>query len=121
MIDFHQANKRVCDTLPSHLQDLFARSTVHLKTKEDYALKNFLIEYADVFAKSDTDLGRTSIVKHTIDTQDARTLKEPPRRVLHHLESEINQQIDVMLEKNIIEKSVSPWASGMVLAKKKDG
>lgn len=64
VIDFHQANKRVCDTLPSHLQDLFARSTVHLKTKKDYALKNFLIEYADVFAKSDTDLGRTSIVKH---------------------------------------------------------
>lgn len=96
-------------------------STVHLKPKEVYALKKFLIEYADVFAKSDTDLWRISIVKHTIDTQDARHLKEPPRRVPHHLESEINKQMDEMLNKNITEKSVSPWASGVVLAKKNDG
>lgn len=60
-------------------------------------------------------------MKHTIDTQDARPLKEPPRRVPYHLESEINKQIDEMLNKNIIEKSASPWASGVVLAKKKDG
>lgn len=39
----------------------------------------------------------------------------------YHLESEINKQIDEMLNKNIIEKSASPWASGVVLAKKKDG
>lgn len=60
-------------------------------------------------------------MKHTIDTQDARPLKEPPRCVSYHLESEIYKQIDEMLNKNIIEKSVSLWASGVVLAKKKDG
>ena len=33
----------------------------------------------------------------------------------------MNKQIDDMLDRNIIEKSNSPWASGVVLAKKKDG
>ena len=33
----------------------------------------------------------------------------------------MNKQIDDVLDRNIIEKSNSPWASGVVLAKKKDG
>lgn len=63
-------------------------------------LKKKLLENANVFAKSDTDhLWRTSIVKRTIDTQDAITLKEPPRCATHHLNSEINKQIDEMPDK----------------------
>ncbi|MCG8033578.1 MAG: reverse transcriptase family protein, partial [Candidatus Thiodiazotropha taylori] len=34
---------------------------------------------------------------------------------------EINQQIDDMLEKDVIQPSSSPWASGIVMVQKKDG
>ena len=33
----------------------------------------------------------------------------------------MNKQVDDMLNRNIIEESNSPWASGVVLVKKKDG
>ena len=41
-------------------------------TMEENASLNSLLEnYADVFTSSSTELGRTSIVKHTLDTGDA--------------------------------------------------
>ena len=49
-----------------HLEELFARSTEQLKVGERSALKKILIKHANIFTKSDADLGRTSLVKHTI-------------------------------------------------------
>jgi hypothetical protein len=46
---------------------------------------------------------------------------EPPRRVSYHLQGEYDTAIQDMLKKNVIEPSTSPWASGVVLVKKKDG
>ena len=43
------------------------------------------------------------------------------RRIPVHLRDEVDQQIDRMLEENIIQPSSSPWASGIVIVKKKDG
>ncbi|CAC5414321.1 unnamed protein product [Mytilus coruscus] len=47
--------------------------------------------------------------------------KEPPRRIPFHLQPKVDKTIDDMLEKGIIEHSSSPWASGVVLVRKKDG
>ena len=43
------------------------------------------------------------------------------RRTPIHLRHEIDKLIDEILEKDVIEPSNSPWASGVVLVKKKDG
>lgn len=48
------------------------------------------------------------------------TFKQPVRRAPAHLSKEIERNIDEMLEYNIIEPSISPWASPIVLVKKKD-
>jgi hypothetical protein len=48
-------------------------------------------------------------------------VKEPPRRVPYHLQGEYDTAIQDMLNKNVIEPPTSPWASGVVLVKKKDG
>ena len=66
-------------------------------------------------------LGRTSLVKHSIDTGCAPPIKQPLRRMpLAHQEI-VSDEIDRLLEHGLIEKSHSPWASPIVLAKKKDG
>jgi hypothetical protein len=41
--------------------------------------------------------------------------------VPYHLQGEYDTAIQDMLNKNVIEPSTSPWASGVVLVKKKDG
>ena len=47
-------------------------------------LKTLLDEYADAFSSGPADLGRTSVVKHQIDTGDSPPIKQAPRRVPFH-------------------------------------
>ncbi|CAC5402085.1 Transposon Ty3-I Gag-Pol polyprotein,Transposon Ty3-G Gag-Pol polyprotein [Mytilus coruscus] len=77
-------------------------------------------ENQNLFASSDVDLGRTNLVKHEINTGNARPFKEPPRRTPYHLNKVVNDNLDKMLQKGIIEPSYSPWAAGIILVKKKD-
>ena len=40
-----------------------------------------LTEYQDVFSKGTEDMGCTDLVKHQIDTGEARPIRQPPRRL----------------------------------------
>ena len=44
--------------VPEHLQSLFERSSEELSAEETLRLKQLLVEYADVFASHDLDLGK---------------------------------------------------------------
>ena len=60
---------------------------------------------------------------HAIVTGDALPQKSRPRRVPPRWEEEINRQLEDMLAARppIVKPSSSPWASDVVLVKKKDG
>ena len=64
--------------------------------------------YRDVFAFADEHLGNTSLVQHVIDTGDAMPIKQRPYRTSPRCKQEIDRQVDDMLQKRIIGKSVSP-------------
>jgi len=114
--------KRPCSrNVPAHLQDLYERTAEGLDPKQRKDVASLLKKYADVFSDGDSDIGRTGIIKHKIDTGDSRPVKQPLRRVPMHMNSEVDSQIEQMLEKDVIQPSRSPWASGIVLVKKKDG
>ena len=66
------------------------------------------------------DLGRTSVVKHKIDTGNAQPIKQSPYWVSQQQRAEIDSQIANMPEQYIIDVSSSPWSSPVVLVKKKD-
>lgn len=85
------------------------------------AVEELLSRNASVFSKGDTDLGRTHLALHKIDTGSAQPIKLPPRRVPLHLQQEVAEHIKQMQDNNIIRPSCSPWAAPVVLVRKKDG
>ncbi|KAJ9521060.1 hypothetical protein QJQ45_022784 [Haematococcus lacustris] len=80
-------------------------------------------EYADVFP-SDLPHGLPPerSVDHRIELQQA---KPPPARPIYNVSSgelaELKQQIGELLDKGFIRPSTSPYASGVLLVRKKDG
>ena len=109
-------------TLPSHLQDVFQRAAEGITDSAmQTQLAEVLVQYQDVFSRDDTDLGLTHLAEHVIETGDARPVKQPPRRIPMALAGEEKKAIDQMLKQGIISESCSPWASPVVLVKKKNG
>ena len=80
-----------------------------------------LNEYRDIFALTPDELGRTNLVQHNIDTQGHAPIRMRPYRVPQVQKEAIEKHIDEMLERNVIQPSVSPWASPVVLVSKPDG
>ena len=107
--------------VPEHLLDLYYRSIEHVPHAYHSVIAWLLREYADVFSQNDDDIGRTSMTKHDIYTRNADPRRLPPRRVPIAKREEIDKQIQSLLQRGLIEESDSPWASPIVLVKKKDG
>ena len=107
--------------VPEHLQDLWKRSVESVGPEYHYAIAQMLVDFADVFSAGDHDLGKTNLVKHHIDTGGVRPIKERPRRQPAIHQQEIDRQVEDLLARGIIEPSDGPWASNVVLVKKKDG
>ena len=84
-------------------------------------LKTILHKYSDVFSRSEYDIGCTGLAKHTIDTGNARPIKQMLRKTpLPHIPI-IDEQLEVMTKAGAIVPSASPWAFNVVIVKKKDG
>ena len=66
-------------------------------------------------------MGKTDKVKHTIKLDDYTPFKERYRHIPPHQYEEVKQHLEEMLEVGAISKSKSPWASAVVLFRKKDG
>ena len=92
-----------------------------LKDEEAQELFQLLLSFEDVFATDSDDLGRTNLVKHTIDTGSAPPIRMQPRRLPPHCREQAQALVNRMLQGGIIQPSASPWSSPVVLVKKKDG
>ena len=105
--------------VPEHLRQLIEAD--RLTEEQTASLCGVICQYEDLFAKPDGPLGRTSLVKHTIYTGDCRPVKRPPRRFPEKQRQIVEEEVEKMLDQGIIRESDSPWASQVVLVKKKDG
>src|SRR5207247_2014439 len=88
---------------------------------EKVQLEEILVKYSDCFSRHENDLGRTTAVKHAIDTGGRKPVKQLLRRHPYAHVHEIDRQVETMLAQDVIEPSSSPWASNVVVVKKKDG
>ena len=107
--------------VPEHLLDMFNNSKKHLNPKETAKLANLLVEFQDVFAQSDFDLGNFTEITHTIDTGNAKPIKQNMRRTPLCFVQEEEAHLKKMLDAKVIRPSQSDWASPPVLIRKRDG
>ena len=93
---------------------------LEVSEKEKQKLRNLLDRFGDLFVSENGELGRTSVVKHSITTS-GRPIRQPMRRQPESLKRNVNEEVEKMLSKGVIRASSSPWSSPVVMVKKKNG
>ena len=88
--------------------------------KKNALLANLLIEYQDVFAQSEFYLGNFTGIEHSINTGQAKPIKQCLRCTPACFVGEEEAHLKV-LEAGVIGEITSEWASAPVLICKHDG
>lgn len=109
------------DPLPSELEVMLSKVDEAIPTPIVSQLRSIVTKYSSAFSEGPTDLGWTDMVVHSIDTADAPPFRQPLRRHPIAYQSAIDEQLMELSSQGVIEPCRSPWASNLVLAKKKDG
>ena len=107
-------------TVPDHLNDLYEGAAHGLSQSEKEQMARLLSQFQDTFSRDEWDLGLTTLSEHSIPTGDATPIKQPPRHVPLAHAAEEKQAIEELKAKGVIRDSLSPWASPIVLVRKKD-
>ena len=103
------------------LEKLVRVSGESLTAEEDQSIRNCVVGAHDVFALSELERGEVGEIEHKIDTGDSPPVCQPLRRVPFSVRPKIRGMVDDMLQAGVVQESKSPWASPVVLVKKKDG
>jgi hypothetical protein len=89
----------------SKVDDVTETAKQHLTNEEFQELKEILAEYEDIFAVDSEDDVLNNKVSHGIDTEDARSIRQPPRRLPLALQAEVIQILADVQRRGIIEES----------------
>ena len=89
-------------------------------TDEDRCnFKELCNKYTDIFSKSSEDIGHTPLLKMNIDTGDSPPVCQRPYSLpLKHVEW-VTKELEILEKAGVISRSVSPWASPIVIVPKK--
>ena len=91
-------------------------------TQNQYAqLEEFLKKNEDSFAWGDNELGFTDLLPHRITLTSDQPVAQRYRRIPPTQLQEVRDHLDVLLKKEIIKPSTSPYAAPIVIVRKKDG
>ena len=108
------------DTLPTESTESVVDVYIspELDENQQKQTKSLLREFSDVL----TDLpGHSTIAEHDIKLTTSEPTRSRPYPLPFAKTEEVKKEIQKMLQMNVIEPSESPYASPIVLVKKKDG
>jgi len=92
----------------------------HLSHTERSVMELVLVNYRHVFHEEwSDDIQRSNFAKHKIVTGDAKPIRKSPYRVSFALRKEMEDQVQNLLNKGVIEESTSPWSAPAILVRKK--
>ena len=116
--DLNQQEKQTSLKVSS-FDDLKQKIIVPINHRE--IVEGLVKQNVDLFAEKDTDLGKTNIIKMSIDTGNHPPIKLRPYRTPFAKHQIIDKVVDDMLAANVICPSRSPWSFPVVVIDKKDG
>ena len=116
----HNNDTQADSQIPEHMVDLYQKSCTNLDSVQKEILKDMLDKHVDVFAKDKHELGTCNLIKHKIDTAEALPIRQPLRRTPQGFEDEEEKYLKDQIESGVVVPSKSPWASPVVLVRKKD-
>ena len=108
--------------LPEHLRCVMPPldDSCCLTPKQARQAVEIVLRFEDCFVHEDGKVGWTDQATHSIDTGDNRPVKQPPRRTGFVEKDVIEKQLQDLLREHKIQASESPWASPVLLIKKRD-
>ena len=92
-----------------------------LSAKQSEDLHHLLREHHNAFSLEEHERGEADCVEMEIHTGDATPRKVPARRMPFAVRQEVATQLRNMQKAGVIQPSSSPWASPVVIVRKKDG
>ena len=88
---------------------------------QQHLFQKLIHENEDVCASSQMDIGRTDLIKHEINTSDSDPIAQQAYKSNPIKKEFIEKEVADMEARNLIRKSMSPWAAPIVIVEKKDG
>ena len=101
-------------------QGLDQIDTGTLGSQERQTLLRLIKSHSDCFSW-DGELGTCELIEHHIDLTSDRPIRRPAYQIPHSQREFIESEVREMLQKGVIEPSVSPYSAGVVLVPKKTG
>lgn len=92
-----------------------------LSEAEQHKVRALLLSHKPVFSAFEGDLGCTDLITHDIPLIDDVPVRQRYRRIPPSEYDTVKAHIHQLLETQVIRESCSPYASPIVLVKKKDG
>ncbi|XP_068213380.1 uncharacterized protein [Palaemon carinicauda] len=108
------------DALFNNIQNLevLKRELDHLEVTQKRDIINLICFFPEIFRSSP---GRTRLLQHDVDVGSASPVKQSPYRLNPVKRDIVEEEIKYMLKHDLIQPSISPWSSPIVLVKKSDG
>ncbi|XP_049332461.1 retrovirus-related Pol polyprotein from transposon opus [Astyanax mexicanus] len=105
----------------SVLEQIGALDLSVLSQVDQEKVRSLLYKHSAVFSSFEGDIGCTNLISHDIPLLDDVPVRQRYRRIPPSDYDAVKAHIHQLLENQVIQESCSPYASPIVLVKKKDG
>lgn len=92
----------------------------HTNAEERKSVENICYDYADIFHLEGDNISCTDAVQHEIKTPEInQPIHQRPYRLPYSQQTEINRQVEGLLQEGVITTSDSPWNAPLLIVPKK--
>ena len=86
--------------------------------EQQKAFKELCDKYKDIFSTDSSDIGKTPLIEMEIDTSDRPPITQRPYTLPLKHATWVQKELEILEKAGVIVRSVSPWASPIVIVPK---